>query len=84
LIPCMCQQADRWPCANLMIMKTWARLSRVLSAISGMSQLMERNVLRDQPFLAMSLLCVMGLLAACWSCFACRQAVVSPLIVRLA
>jgi hypothetical protein len=50
-----------------------------------MSQLMEQNALRDQQlFLAMSVLHVLGLLlAACWICFACRQVVVFPLIVRL-
>jgi hypothetical protein len=40
---------------------------RVSSAFSGMSQLMNRKALRDQAFLVMSLLHVLGLvLAACW------------------
>jgi hypothetical protein len=83
LIPCMCCQLERRSCANLM-MKTWALFSRVSSAYSGMSQLTDRNALRDQAFLAMSLLHFLGLLAACQSHFACCRVMVLLLIVRLA
>jgi hypothetical protein len=44
------------------MMKTWALFSGVSNAFSGTSQLMDRNMLRDQAFLAMSLFHVLGLL----------------------
>ena len=65
-------------------MKILELFSRVPSAFSGTSQLIDLKVCRDQLFLSMSFLQIRGLLATCRSHWVNRRVVVSPLIVRLA